>query len=590
MEYLRENENSVPILELNHEEAREHFLKQEIFCNCPLPKYLEFGEVLSFINEKLQGIEGKRFKDYIRQDTVLQNQTNMNYHLVINKDGKHATRLLQFIHPVLYVNLVQIITSEYTWQSIKEQFKLFQENQKIECKSIPRKSLTKEKHSAEQILFWWNEVEQKSVELALDYKCLLLTDLTDCYGSIRTKLLLQALNIEEDKNNQDSVSNKIREVLDYMLEGAFSGIPQGSVLMDFLAEIILGYTDLKLTKYLERYNIKNYKILRYRDDYRIFSNSNEKNQQVKKCLIEIMDELGFKLSDKKTIEADNLIKDSIKEDKLYWIKQKQTATALHKHLLIIHDLAMKFPNLGSVLVALNHFYNRLYLIYKVEETAMKIPDYHHVKDIKKFVHKNKDELEKAWEEKTKEGKKKEGKTKEEKWLPQISFNSENFFKYRLFESERIKQNIAPLVSISSDIACISPRACPYVMSIISLLLMFKKDQIFYKETYERVNKKLKSIPNKGHMEIWQQRLVAKSDVELELKDSLCELIDKKRLGEKEEIHAVELWNFSWLRDDFCEGMSPLINKDAFDNLDDFIAPDEVELFKRFQYADDSFGF
>ena len=95
--------------------------------------------------------------------------------------------------------------------------------------------------------------------------------------------------------------------------------------MDFIAELVLGYADLKLGKRLKQEEIKNYKILRYRDDYRIFSNSPIVNDCIVKCLTEIMIELGLKLNADKTNASANVIKGSIKSDKLYWLKQKQTA-------------------------------------------------------------------------------------------------------------------------------------------------------------------------------------------------------------------------------------------------------------------------
>ena len=43
--------------------------------------------------------------------------------------------------------------------------------------------------------------------------------------------------------------------------------------MDLIAEMVLGYADEQLTEKLTEQKIENYKILRYRDDYRIFANS-----------------------------------------------------------------------------------------------------------------------------------------------------------------------------------------------------------------------------------------------------------------------------------------------------------------------------
>jgi len=55
-----------------------------------------------------------------------------------------------------------------------------------------------------------------------------------------------------------------------MTYGQTNGIPQGSVLMDFIAEIVLGYTDLELSHKINQLKIEDYQIIRYRDDYRIF--------------------------------------------------------------------------------------------------------------------------------------------------------------------------------------------------------------------------------------------------------------------------------------------------------------------------------
>ncbi|QDJ13846.1 hypothetical protein CEP45_08415 [Mergibacter septicus] len=57
--------------------------------------------------------------------------------------------------------------------------------------------------------------------------------------------------------------------------GQTNGIPQGSVLMDFIAELVLGYCDEILEEKLSERRIDNYFIIRYRDDYRVFTNSKE---------------------------------------------------------------------------------------------------------------------------------------------------------------------------------------------------------------------------------------------------------------------------------------------------------------------------
>ncbi|HFL0719670.1 TPA: RNA-guided endonuclease TnpB family protein, partial [Enterococcus faecium] len=85
----------------------------------------------------------------------------------------------------------------------------------------------------------------------------------------------------------------------------------GSVLMDFVAEIVLGYVDLRLSKELKKLeNLKDYKVLRYRDDYRIFSNNRNDLEQIMKVLSEVLYDLNFKLNSSKTKLSDDIIIDS----------------------------------------------------------------------------------------------------------------------------------------------------------------------------------------------------------------------------------------------------------------------------------------
>ncbi|PSB01573.1 RNA-directed DNA polymerase [Merismopedia glauca] len=141
--------------------------------------------------------------------------------------------------------------------------------------------------------------------------------------------------------------------------GQTNGIPQGSVLMDFIAEMVLGYADLELSKILTKSNVKDYKILRYRDDYRIFTNDPCQGEVILKYLTQVLIELGLRLNPNKTLSSNNVIQHSIKPDKLYWILNGKKSMNLQDHLLIIHDLSCKFPNSGSLTKALTSFYEKI---------------------------------------------------------------------------------------------------------------------------------------------------------------------------------------------------------------------------------------
>lgn len=105
--------------------------------------------------------------------------------------------------------------------------------------------------------------------------------------------------------------------------GQTNGIPQGSVLMDFIAEIVLGFGDYLLTLELDRLGITDYKIIRYRDDYRIFTNNPQLSSEIAKVLSEVLSKLNFKLNSAKTNSTDDVVLGSLKSDKVHWIYNKR---------------------------------------------------------------------------------------------------------------------------------------------------------------------------------------------------------------------------------------------------------------------------
>jgi hypothetical protein len=144
-----------------------------------------------------------------------------------------------------------------------------------------------------------------------------------------------------------------------------NGIPQGSVLMDFIAEMVLGYADSLIAEKLEEIDPDMvYQILRYRDDFKIFVNNPQIGELVLKTMTEVMSGLGLKMNPSKTKSTSQVIKGSIKEDKVEWLKRKPTASSLQKRLLLIHDHATNYPNAGSLAKALSDFNKSL---TKVEE-------------------------------------------------------------------------------------------------------------------------------------------------------------------------------------------------------------------------------
>lgn len=69
--------------------------------------------------------------------------------------------------------------------------------------------------------------------------------------------------------------------------------------------------------------------------------------------------MGLKINPKKTKESAHLIRDSIKEDKLYWGRQNINKKGLLKHLLIIQQLAERYQNSGSLIKALKSYLEKI---------------------------------------------------------------------------------------------------------------------------------------------------------------------------------------------------------------------------------------
>jgi hypothetical protein len=288
---------------------------------------------------------------------------NVNYKILNNKDGRFAWRPFQLIHPLLYVSLVHRITEPGNWDLIVARFRFFQANRNIRCYSIPIQSDTNQSDRASTVNQWWQAIEQQSIELAMKYEYVLHTDISDCYGSIYTHSVAWAIHTKTEakrkRRDLSLIGNVIDKHLQDMSYGQTNGIPQGSVLMDFVAEVVLGYADSELSRKIHEANIRDYEIIRYRDDYRIFSNNPQTSEYITKLLTEILIDLGMRLNAQKTIVSSNVVRNSIKADKLYWVSAKKGARSIQEHLLLIHNLSEEYSNSGSLSKALNKFYHRI---------------------------------------------------------------------------------------------------------------------------------------------------------------------------------------------------------------------------------------
>jgi hypothetical protein len=321
-----------------------------------------------------------------------------------------------------------------------------------------------EKTSKEnQIYEWWQNVEQRSILMALEYNHVLHLDITDCYGALYTHSIVWALHSKEEakkpenRNKEELIGNVIDWRIQDMSNGQTNGIPQGSVLMDFIAEIVLGYGDLLLTERLNEKEITDYKIIRYRDDYRIFTKSEQQSSEIAKELSELLSGLNFKVNNGKTVSNNDLVLGALKPDKIHWIYNKRKTENIQKWLLQLYLLSEQFPNSGTL-----------------------------YKEVKLFL---------DWLKKREESIK-----KKEIQHPDV------------------------LISILINLAFNNPRLYPLVTGSISFLITKVDDIDYQKELILKIHSKFKLLPNTNYLDIWLQRLTLKIDVNINYSGKLCDKV------------------------------------------------------------------
>lgn len=339
--------------------ARKHFLKGSSYFNGDFPEYISFEPILLEVAEV---IGNKSLSDFISEWPA--NVRGVNYGFTANKDGRFSWRPYELIHPAIYVGLVNLICTPKVWAQITTRIASFEKGAVV-CCSSPVMSTNYQSDQAEQVRNWWQAVEQESIRHSLDFTHLLHTDVTDCYGSLYTHSIAWALHgfeiAKKNKGDRKLIGNQIDSLIQSSRYGQTNGIAQGSVLMDFIAELVLGWVDRQIT--FELRDVSNFKILRYRDDYRIFTNSDVDAEAILKVVSDKLRLVGMKLGVSKTVLSSNVVEGAIKPDKLAGIELQDLGTTnaktLQKQLLRLHAFGRRHPNSGALRRLLSEFHTKL---------------------------------------------------------------------------------------------------------------------------------------------------------------------------------------------------------------------------------------
>lgn len=474
------------VLTLDADNAEKFFLETPQFMNCEMPEYIVFDNVLEFVKRK---IGNKTFDECCQHNP--DDIPDVSLNMLTNKDGHYAVRPLTLANPYLYYFIVRELCSENNWKALKDCFERFKVPNFTAC-AIPVIPQANESfHKSTTILNWWNNLEQRALELSLEYKYMFITDITNCYGTVNPQTIEWALTLKDTEFATDEHRPMAQNIIRYLAalqQGRNIGLPQGGVAFNLIGEIILGYSDLllhnEIHKYFKKEKIKeDYEIIRYCDDYRIFCNNMKVLQDISYILLRVLESLNFRMNSQKTKISTSIVTDSIKPDKLWYIENTPIFRGkncqfggIQKTLMYILLFGRKFPNGGQLKTMLSK--------------------------LSKIIEKR----------------------------------------------ENILENKTAICAVAAQIASENVNISHYALQIVSQMVeSMKPDE--RRAILDKVVAKLINRPNSLYDQLWLQNITYNDDIKNEISHKeydfpLCQLVDGKN---------VALWNNSWLKPTLTDG-------------------------------------
>ena len=504
-------EKTKNILSLNHTEAMDFFLKSEQYHGFELPEYFVFDDLL----QNVKNAVGKTpYEECLQEGMSPELLSDVNLDILLNKDGRYAVRPIILANPFLYYFLVREICNEQSWTVIKLLFEKFNVPHITSC-ALP--VIPKEKepfHKSTTILNWWSTMEQRSIELSLEYRYMFVTDITNCYGSVNPQAFDWAFSFKDTEYEQKAknpIAKNIQKFLRAFQQGRNIGIPQGSAIFDFIGEIILGYSDLLLHEAIRKEGITtSYEIIRYRDDYRIFCNDKDVLEKISYILQHILESLNFRMNSKKTKISESIVTDSIKADKLAYIyntpifnKKGVDFDSFEKHLLYILMFARQYPDSGSIKTMLSDIDKRI-------EEWLK-PQTREVSTI------NLEDTNNAIEKRS-----------------------------ETYQRNLIGGSVRAMSAVCVQIALENVGCSHYALRVLSRMVDSLEEEQEKRDIIDKVYTKLCNQPNSDYNQLWLQNITYQNDKKKGVSPyniRLCKVV----MGEN-----VELWNNSWLKKDLTK--------------------------------------
>lgn len=494
------------VLSLDSKDAMDFFLKSEQYHGFELPEYFVFDELLQNVKRI---VEDTPYEECLQNGISPENLSNVNLDILLNKDGHYAVRPIVLANPFLYYFLVREICNESSWILIKKLFEKYQVPHITSCALpvIPKE--TERFHKSTTIINWWNSMEQRSIELSLEFRYMFVTDITNCYGSVNPQAFDWAFSLKDtrfENGNKNSISKNIQKYLRAFQQGRNIGIPQGSAIFDFIGEIILGYSDLLLHEAIHKAGISNpYEIIRYRDDYRIFCNDKDVLEKISYILQHVLESLNFRMNSKKTKISNSIVTDAVKSDKLAYIyntpifnKKGCDFDSFEKHLFYILMFARQYPDSGSIKTMLSDIDKRI-------EERLK-PQTREVSTI------NLEDTNNVIEKRT-----------------------------ETYQRKLVGGSVRAMSAVCVQIALENVGCCHYALRVLSRMVDSLEEEQEKRDIIDKVYTNLCNQPNSDYNQLWLQNITYQNDKKKGVSPyniRLCKVV----MGEN-----VELWNNSWLK-------------------------------------------
>ena len=556
------NKHIQNILTLNHEEVMDFFMKSEQYHGFELPEYFVFDKLLQSVRDS---VGDTLYEDCLQGGISPEQLSGVNLDILLNKDGRYAVRPIVLANPFLYYFLVREICNEQSWTIVKELFEKFNVPHITSC-ALPVIPTEKEAfHKSTTIINWWSSMEQRSIELSLEYRYMFVTDITNCYGSVNPQTFDWAFTLKGtslETEGGSTIAKNIQKYLCAFQQGRNIGIPQGSAIFDFVGEIVLGYSDLLLHEALQakakEYEEKGktfppYEIIRYRDDYRIFCNNRDALEDISYILQKVLERLNFRMNSQKTKISDSIVTDAVKSDKLAYIyntpifnKKGVDFDSYEKHLLFILMFARQYSDSGSIKTMLADIDKRLeewlHPQDKKKETESILwgdvdlsDDGHLVKTDQK-------------------------KAQEPYYIPGGS--------------------VRAMSAVCTQIALENVGCSHYALRIISRMIDSLKDMSEKQSIIDLVYNKLCNQPNSDYNQLWLQNMTYTQDQKNGTSPyslRLCKLV----MGNIEE----PLWNNGWIRAEFVQNMpiESIVNKETLKKVTPVITFRETRRYNEIEY-------